>query len=645
MEASEDSDDQSFSLGPPPVVPVLAQQDVLAEAIRILHEMFEKHGAVDVVSLFRACTDESVRIVEEQKRVARELEAELRKQAKAMAKAAAAEAKATAAAAAAEAQALEKMKAEEAKAVAAAAAALAKAEKDAKAAELKEQRRREQEEKERRRVEQQEEERRRKAEQEEEERRTQAERAEEARKKREEQEEEARKKREEQEEEARKKREERRDSAASNISKDRLERATRRLSLNGLMGGGGGGPKPGTGQDSKRPDSKRPDSKRLESKRSKHRPLREWMPDPRAPKLAEDWRGGAAMAEPMDACVSWPPQGDFAYADCLAADDDTLVCMGSDGMPSTLATYSALHGADLCLLGHRRAIVSVAMNGELIASGARDLSVRLWSRSTGECEAVLERTCVGSPLGLALSTDSLLCGEDLGDPTLGRGAALPQATAGLARARLWSLRELLLSEGRAEAQCEFLEHTAPICGAALSEHFAMSAGSTDLSARVWPLDGRERVESVAALMHPADVCSVSIVFASTLAATGCADGKIWLWSLSSFVCMRTLEHSGAHSLAPVSCVRLHSGMLLSGGEDGHVKLWALAAADGGDEAVLTLPGKTPVQGLAFSSLAGFIAVAAGDTLQVWRPKGGAEKQKERRRSAVGADLLDANGIR
>lgn len=269
------------------------------------------------------------------------------------------------------------------------------------------------------------------------------------------------------------------------------------------------------------------------------------------------------------------------------------------------------------------------MNGEHIASGGLDRSIRIWCRSTGDCEAAIF-DCEGYPLGLALSADSLLCGESTSfdAPTLGvaQGEASKAAAAatGASRARLWSMRLLLLSEGGAEPLCAYAEHTGAICSVGLGESIAVSAGFSDLTARAWPLGRSGQPPSLAVMTHPAAVCSVSVNYASTLVATGCADGNVRLWNphFTSRACVRILRHSGDGGT--VSCVRLNSGMLLSGGEDGHVKLWSLATDAGEADAteVTTLKGEigVPVQGLAFSSLAGFIAVAAGDQLVVWRPK-------------------------
>ena len=90
--------------------------------------------------------------------------------------------------------------------------------------------------------------------------------------------------------------------------------------------------------------------------------------------------------------------------------------------------------------------------------------------------------------------------------------------------------------------------------------------------------------------------------------------------------VRTLEHAPARVrrlASPVACVRLHAGMLLSGGGDGRVKLWSLAAEDAQEVTTIHAATRAPVQGVVLSSLAGYVAIAAGDRLEVWRPNANA----------------------
>lgn len=165
--------------------------------------------------------------------------------------------------------------------------------------------------------------------------------------------------------------------------------------------------------------------------------------------------------------------------------------------------------------------------------------------------------------------------------------------------------------------------------------------------------------SLAALSHPDGVTTVSVNWAGTLLATGCVDGSVYVWSLTSFSTLAVLEHAspddlgpwaavraraaphrfarkiGAPTLTPdpsltaparlqVSSVRLAADLLISGNRGGQLKLWSLT--DEGKHVATLMPfqsedGDTPpaIQGLAASALDGVIAVAGNDQLVIYRP--------------------------
>ena len=153
----------------------------------------------------------------------------------------------------------------------------------------------------------------------------------------------------------------------------------------------------------------------------------------------------------------------------------------------------------------------------------------------------------------------------------------------------------------------------------------LSAGH-DGFCKVWPCDpnagkaersaeGGVRLASRATLKHPKWVTSVSVD--GTIAATGCADTKVRLWSLETFACMHTLEHGGGAKLTGISWIStaLIGGGLISGGqEDGLVKVWSLSPAElesksGG--CIATLAHGQSVRGVAASLQLGFIVSAGG----------------------------------
>ena len=228
-------------------------------------------------------------------------------------------------------------------------------------------------------------------------------------------------------------------------------------------------------------------------------------------------------------------------ADCLAADGDALVCIGGDGDASTVSVYSASRGeAVRHLRGHTDKVTCVACEGDVIASSGRDKTIRLWSRESGACTAAF-----GSgdevAYGLALRGGLLLCGEGLSAPASGLRAM----------ARLWQLNERCTV---AQARAMLEEHLEPIRSVALTESLAITA-SQDGVVCVWELPGRagessrdegadERepsqsreavttYSSVARFEHPAGFFLGCVDAAGDLMATGCGDGRVRLWSLST----------------------------------------------------------------------------------------------------------------
>ena len=253
-------------------------------------------------------------------------------------------------------------------------------------------------------------------------------------------------------------------------------------------------------------------------------------------------------------------------SDCLVSDGkDTLVHVGGDGDSQSVSLYSVKLGHCIkSLRGHTDKVVCVACQGDLIASGSKDTTIRLWSRKSGDRIATL-LGCEDTVHALALRDGMMLSGEG---GNYDRGGA---------RVRLWSI-------SNARNVSVFSEHRGGVWSVALGDGFGVSA-SHDSTARVWPTDCGEG--SLAVLKHPNWVCSVCIdggrqvdgKLTGGVAATGCADTRVRLWSLNSFQLVRVFEHGGGGSsgISPVFSVRMTPGgqVLLSGGQDHNCKVWAL----------------------------------------------------------------------
>ena len=325
----------------------------------------------------------------------------------------------------------------------------------------------------------------------------------------------------------------------------------------------------------------------------------------------------------------------FRSCDCLAMDSsgDRMVAVAPDGRSATLLSVSS--GKALrTFAGHGELCCCVAIRGDVVASAGRDRTIRLWSARSGQSMGTLDG-CTDNVYGLAMAGGRLLSGEGSGK----RG-----------RVRIWSVRRQEQIEGVA-----YSAHGGPVWSVALvagrqaaatGREVALSA-SSDGSARVWPVQSPPRtcastrdvedevegagagagvgtserlLEPLGVLPHPAGVFSCSAE--GELAATACGDKCARLWSLSTFECVRVLQHDAPGISVAILSVRLRGGVLASGGEDKVVKLWPATEEHGNlasMECVATLAHGDTVRGIAISSK-GFVASIGGDAkkLVVWR---------------------------
>lgn len=349
---------------------------------------------------------------------------------------------------------------------------------------------------------------------------------------------------------------------------------------------------------------------------------------------------GMLSAE-ADAWASWSHGGSrklelagymTQQSDCVsvtAASDGhhRCVCIGGDGASDgrCVTVYSLADGAAACHLhGHAEQVMSVACDGDVIASGSSDGEIRIWRRpcesdgpggSPGASEdayiASLSNPGGGAVYGLAMRGDMLFSGEATG-PTR------------MACARLWSVRTRRIIK-------TFSEHKGNIWSVALghgsSESLALS-GCRDGTAKVWPTDSAAKQRALSTLKHPELVCSVSM--SAGLAATACHDKLVRLWCLdtaspAAYTCTHTIEHDKGVKLGGLAggemwtsgwiSVRVAGGALITGGgETGSVRLWALRGAAGAESAltcITTLSHGQAVRGVACSDDTGTIVSAGG----------------------------------
>jgi hypothetical protein len=287
--------------------------------------------------------------------------------------------------------------------------------------------------------------------------------------------------------------------------------------------------------------------------------------------------------------------------DCLTIHEasNTLIAAGCGGV---VPVWSLSDGSMKWTLKHSsNEVRCVATNGTRVATGGLGGKICLHSLRTG----MMLKTFQGSSAtvhALAMMGDAMV-------------------SAGTDRhVRVWSV------SGKKDVTLLKEEHTDSVLGVALGSKIIASA-SVDKSAKLWPFDWRLFPDSkqdwrapiggsMKTLQHEAAVYSVSVTDFEV--ACGCFDGRVYLWSLSTYVRTRTFYHGSAK----VCSVRLLCDRLVASGASGKVKVWntsAKAVDDAEGPFMGTLNHGGAVVGVAISAQGSMASVGLqSGGLRVWR---------------------------
>ena len=185
------------------------------------------------------------------------------------------------------------------------------------------------------------------------------------------------------------------------------------------------------------------------------------------------------------------------------------------------------------LRGHTRFICSLAFSpdGQTLASGDADGTIRLWDRATGQLWQTL-RDQQGSVRALAFAPTPALLGQ--------QEALL--ASAGADRViRLWSVA----TEQRREARCQrqLIGHEDEIPTIAFDPHGQhLISGCADGSIRIWDVHSGATIHQLTG--HTAPITAVTLSPDGKTVASSCFDQTIRLWDLTTGACLYV--ERGAH---------------------------------------------------------------------------------------------------
>lgn len=248
------------------------------------------------------------------------------------------------------------------------------------------------------------------------------------------------------------------------------------------------------------------------------------------------------------------------------------------------------------LTGHKNIVYSVAFspNGEVIASGSDDKSIKLWRVEDGQ-EIVTLTGHHNSVYAVAFSPDGEILASSSHDKTI----------------RLWRMKDgqvLQILTG----------HTNSVYAVAFSPDGEMLATSSwDTTIKIWRTKDGQAVRTLAG--HKSLVYSVAFSPDGQLIASSSWDKTIKIWRFQDGKLLRTL--TGHNDWVRCVAFSPDGEFIASGSHDNTIKVWWVK---NGQE-VLTFQGHAwYVDCLAFSPDGETIASGSNQAIKIWRLKDGQE---------------------
>ncbi|KAI9674644.1 MAG: hypothetical protein M1822_009048 [Bathelium mastoideum] len=279
--------------------------------------------------------------------------------------------------------------------------------------------------------------------------------------------------------------------------------------------------------------------------------------------------------------------------------DGQLVASGS--YDRTIRLWNTTTGEEMQKLeGHEDWVTAVAFSpdGQLMASGSYDRTIRLWNTTTGEEMQKLEGH-EDSVKAVVFSPDGQLVASGSHDRTI----------------RLWNTttgEEMQKLEG----------HEDRVRAVAFSpDGQLVASGSHDRTIRLWNTTTGEEIQKLKG--HEGSVTAVAFSPDGQLVASGSHDRTIRLWNTTTGEEMQKLE--GHEDLVTAVAFSLDGQLVASGSDDQTIRLWNTTT---GEEMQKLEGHEGSVTAVAFSPDGQLVASGSYDrTIRLWNTTTGEEMQK------------------
>ncbi|MBE9208749.1 serine/threonine protein kinase [Nostoc sp. LEGE 06077] len=249
--------------------------------------------------------------------------------------------------------------------------------------------------------------------------------------------------------------------------------------------------------------------------------------------------------------------------------------------------------------GHASDVNSVAFapNGQILASGSDDKTIKLWNIATGT-ELQTLKGHLKWIWAIAFHRDGKILASSSADKTI----------------KLWNL-------ATAEEIRTLTGHTEGVATVAFSpDGKTLASGSLDQTIKLWNLDTGKLIRTLTG--HNQAVATVAFSPDGKTLASGSWDKTIKLWNVATGKQIRTLE---GHTELILSLAFSPDGKTLaSGSKDKTIKLWNLTTG----ETIRTLRRHSDkVNSVAYRKTANGVILASGssdNTIKLWNPATGQE---------------------